>query len=250
MFLLPKFLLLAKQGSPAFNPLTSSLSGLIESLTKMKADSFVQQELDKIAFSDAFRYSRAIQYLVDEKTALCYTHFDLTKFDAKLENSNQLDTSDTYILRYTSKTFRIKASLYCIAPRTRSHHIGFIQHCHGKEDTAYYDDGSFNSRVPSVSFPIGDSAGAEHAPFYYRPTANNNAPAYGNKTVHPPHMDIAGKSGWQNLEMNDYFNRNSIPRHPKFKNGSTTAYTFDKSSNQFREKPELRLLVGTNRPHQ
>jgi hypothetical protein len=222
MFLFPQFLMLARQANPSFNPLTSSLSGLCGALSTMKPDSFVQGELDKLSFNDAFRYVKAIQYLVDEKTSLCYTHFDLGKFIATLEDSSDLDATDTYWLTYTSKTFRARAAVFCIAPRSQHHHLGFIQHCTGKDSTAYFDDGSYNSRVASLAFPIGDCAGPAHAPFYYRPSLGGGS-AHGNKTIHPPYIDLMGKSGWQNLEMNDYFRLNPIPRHPKSSGGNTAA---------------------------
>ena len=67
---------------------------------------------------------------------------------------------------YSSAEYDIHAEIFCIAPANAGWHIGLIQHCNSKEDIATYSDGSHVEDFTPLSFPIGDSAGVNHQPWY------------------------------------------------------------------------------------
>ena len=173
----------------------------------------LQKALDKVEPAKAKRYAAALQILVNDYPQVCYTgleSFDHAETKLNVPTSCDLTNNNpaSWFVRYTSVKFTQKATVYCICPQSTAHEIGFIQHCTAKNDQSNYSDKSAMIDACRVGFPVGDSAGPSHEPFYYK--------GISSECTQPAYVRLMGRpAGPLLLEVNDYFRNNGHFYHPR-----------------------------------
>jgi hypothetical protein len=160
-----------------FNAPSAPLRGLLRVLDEkaLSADR-VQAELDAIGVGAARGFAAGLKYVVDEVAGTCYT--GVAAFQPVLDRTCwfhgvgvETTPRNPHAGSYTSPTFRVAATVFCIAPAAKRFEVGFIQHCRSKEEESRYSDGSAQGTFYDLAFPMGDSTNETDVPFYIRGTA-------------------------------------------------------------------------------
>ncbi|MEO8021341.1 hypothetical protein [Polaromonas sp.] len=203
------------QVNAGFKLAASSLRTVVDALAQggPGLEASLQEALDNLPVIKARKYKTALQMLLDDYPTVCYIGIE-TFTTSSTQKPQPASTQAAPVpinrrIHYTSAEFKARARVYCIVGHAAPapFELGFIQHCTSKSDVAQYTNGARMRDHCTAAMPVGDSAGPQHAPFYFQGISHG--------CVAAAYLQLVAGESTLDLEVGDYFNNNFHFFHPK-----------------------------------